>query len=41
MNIFTDVKEAVSVKDAASFYGIKVNRNDMCICPFIMTGTRA
>ena len=34
MNIFTDVKEAVSVKDAASFYGIKVNRNGMCICPF-------
>ena len=34
MNIFTDVKEAVSVKDAASFYGVKVNRNGMCICPF-------
>ena len=34
MNIFKSVKEAVSVKDAASFYGIKVNRNGMCICPF-------
>ena len=34
MNIFKTVKEAVSVKDAASFYGIKVNRNGMCICPF-------
>ena len=33
-NIYKDVKEAVSVKDAASFYGIKVNRNGMCICPF-------
>lgn len=27
MNIFKEVKEAVSVKDAASFYGINVNRN--------------
>ncbi len=34
MNIFKDVKEAVSVRDAASFYGIRVNRNGMCICPF-------
>lgn len=34
MNIFKEVKEAVSVKDAASFYGINVNRNGMCICPF-------
>ena len=34
MNIFNDVMEAVSVRDAASFYGIKVNRNRMCICPF-------
>ncbi len=33
-NIYKDVKEVVSVKDAASFYGIKVNRNGMCICPF-------
>lgn len=34
MSIFKDVKEAVSTKDAASFYGIKVTRNGMCVCPF-------
>ncbi|MCR5234672.1 MAG: DNA primase [Lachnospiraceae bacterium] len=34
MNIFYKVKEAVSVMDAASFYGIKVNRKGMCLCPF-------
>jgi hypothetical protein len=34
LNIFKDVKEAVSVRDAASFYGIDVDRNGMCICPF-------
>lgn len=31
---FKSVKEAVSVKEAASFYGIKVIRNGMCCCPF-------
>ena len=34
MNIFTEVKGAVSTRDAASFYGIKVGRNGMCVCPF-------
>lgn len=34
MNLFTDVKAAVSVKDAAIFYGINVRRGDMCCCPF-------
>ena len=34
MNIFKSVKEAVSVMDAASFYGIKVNRSGLCNCPF-------
>ncbi len=34
MNIFQNVKEAVSTRDAASFYGVKVNRNGMCRCPF-------
>ncbi len=34
MNIFYSVKEAVSVRDAASFYGLKVNRRGMCLCPF-------
>ena len=33
-NIFKGVKEAVSTRDAASFYGIKVSRNGMCQCPF-------
>ncbi|WP_051192295.1 CHC2 zinc finger domain-containing protein [Butyrivibrio sp. VCB2001] len=34
MNIFKSVKGAVSVMDAASFYGIKVNRSGLCNCPF-------
>ncbi len=34
MNIFQRVKEAVSTKDAASFYGIKVGRSGLCCCPF-------
>ena len=29
MNIFKSVKEAVSVMDAASFYGIKINRSGL------------
>ena len=34
MNIFQAVKEAVSCRDAASFYGIKVGNNSLCRCPF-------
>ena len=34
MSIFTAVKDAVSPLDAARFYGLNVNRNGMCICPF-------
>lgn len=34
MNIFKAVKEVVSVRDAASFYGLKVSRKGMCKCPF-------
>ena len=34
MNIFKSVKEAVSVMDAASFYGIKINRSGLCNCLF-------
>ena len=34
MNIFKSVKEVVSTKEAASFYGIKVNNKGMCLCPF-------
>ena len=34
MNIFEQIKSAVSTEDAAIFYGIKVSRNGMCCCPF-------
>lgn len=34
MNTFQKVKSAVSTKDAAIFYGIKVKRNRMACCPF-------
>ena len=34
MNIFKAVKEAVSCRDAASFYGIKVGGSGLCHCPF-------
>jgi len=34
MNIFKDVKDAISTREVASFYGIKVSRNGMCCCPF-------
>ena len=34
MNIFQAVKEAVSCRDAASFYGIKVGSSGLCRCPF-------
>ena len=34
MDLFTVVKAAVSIKDAAVFYGLTVGRNNMMICPF-------
>lgn len=34
MNIFQAVKEAVSCRDAAYFYGIKVGGSGLCRCPF-------
>lgn len=34
MNLFQEVKEAVTTIEAASFYGIEVNRNRMAKCPF-------
>ena len=34
MNPFPVVKAAVTVKDAAVFYGMKVGRSNMMICPF-------
>lgn len=34
MSIFNSVKEAVSTRQAAEYYGIKANRSGMCRCPF-------
>ena len=34
MNVFEAVKQSVITRQAAERYGIKVNRNGMCVCPF-------
>lgn len=34
MSIYETVKAAISIKDAAEHYGLKVNRNGMACCPF-------
>ena len=34
MDIFTTVKAAVTVRQAAEHYGLQVNRNGMALCPF-------
>ncbi|MBP5606913.1 MAG: hypothetical protein J6X66_01415 [Lachnospiraceae bacterium] len=34
MNMFQEIKDAVSVREAASFYGLKVTRGGMACCPF-------
>lgn len=34
MNIFETVKAAVTVRQAAEYYGLNVNRNNMVCCPF-------
>ena len=34
MNLFETVKSAVTVKQAAEYYGYKVNRSGMICCPF-------
>lgn len=34
MSIFDTVKENITARQAAEFYGIKVNRKGMCCCPF-------
>ena len=34
MNIFEAVKQSVTTRQAAERYGIHVNRNGMCLCPF-------
>ena len=34
MDLFTQIKMAVSVKEAAEYYGLEVNRGSMVCCPF-------
>ena len=34
MNVFEAVKQSITTRQAAEHYGIKVNRNGMCVCPF-------
>ncbi len=34
MNIFEQVKESITTKQAAMHYGLNVNQNDMVCCPF-------
>lgn len=34
MKLFEAVKEAVTARNAAEYYGIKVGRNGMAVCPF-------
>ena len=33
-NVFEAVKQSVTTRQAAEHYGIRVNRNGMCVCPF-------
>ncbi len=34
MNVFEAVKQSGTTRQAAKRYGIHVNRNGMCVCPF-------
>ena len=34
MDLFTQIKAAVSVKEAADYYGLEVSRGSMVCCPF-------
>ena len=34
MTLFEAVKQSVTTRQAAEYYGIRVNRNGMCLCPF-------
>lgn len=34
MNLFESVKQSITARQAAEYYGIKVNRNSMAVCPF-------
>ncbi len=41
MTIYENIKAAISVKQAAEHYGLKVNRNGMLIVHSTMIGIRA
>lgn len=34
MDLFEAVKQSVTARQAAAYYGIRVNRNGMAVCPF-------
>ena len=34
MNVFEAVKQSVTARQAAEYYGVRVNRNGMAVCPF-------
>ncbi len=34
MNIWDSVKQAVTAREAAEYYGMEINRAGMCLCPF-------
>lgn len=34
MNVFEAVKDRLSTREAAEYYGLKINRNGMACCPF-------
>ncbi len=34
MSVFEEIKERVSTKEAAMYYGLTVDRKGMCCCPF-------
>ena len=39
MTLFELVKQNICVPDAAKHYGLQVNRNGMCRCPFHVVAT--
>ena len=41
MNLFETIKAAVTVRQAAEHYGLKVERNGMAVAPSMMTGIPA
>ncbi|MDE7194514.1 MAG: DNA primase [Oscillospiraceae bacterium] len=34
MNVWDSVKQAVTAREAAEYYGLEINRAGMCLCPF-------